>query len=889
MSSLRAWCLRFTGLLGKERKDRELAEELESHLQFHIEDNLRAGMSPGEARRNALIKLGGIEQTKEKYRGQRGFPIIESLLQDIRFAVRLLRKNPGFATVAVLTLALGIGANTAIFSVVQGVVLAPLPYRQPDRLVVISLNNLTLKHDTALSYADFLDWQRNARSFQQMAALIWAGQDYNLTGPGRAEHLVGLEVSSDYFSTLGVEPALGREFTSQEDVQGGAPEVIISDRLWRNRFRSSPQVLGKSVTLSGVDYAIAGVLPAGFHFWADADVYTPLGQANRVDLGTRTTHDVACVARLRTDVNILQAQAEMNAVQGNLDQLFPNEERGLETDVVSLKQFVVGDVGATLLLLLGAVGIVLLIAGANVANLLLVRSAVRAREFAVRAALGANRSRIVRQLVTEGVLLSLAGGCFGLALAKWGLHAVLVALPENLPRNDNIRLNAPVLLFTFSISIAVGIVFSLVPALKRSDTELQTSLKEGGRGSPTARHDAQSSLVIVQVSLTLVLLVGAGLLLRTVRHLWEVNPGFDAQHVITFKVALSPAMTKTGTGTHIAFQQLIQRIRQISGVQAADLTTLVPLSGQNNGLAFWIDSRKPESVAEAPRLVGYATGPEYLRVMGIPLLRGRFISPSDTIHSSLVVVIDSALAQAYFPKEDPVGRTISFPGYGPYRIIGVVGHVQHSELGNSSLDNQNQAYAAFYQFTDPSIHAMETSTTVMVRTSLDSAAIMPAIEAAIYQASADQPVYNVQTMQQFVSQSMAPQRFPMILLGAFAALALLLAAVGIYGVISYSVTQRAHEIGIRMALGAQKRDIFRMTIGHGLRLVLAGLAVGVPFTLILIRLLSSFSILLYGVAAGDPATFMAVAALLTVVALAACYVPARRATRVDPMIALRHE
>ena len=788
-----------------------------------------------------------------------------------------------------LTLALGIGANTAIFSVVQGVVLAPLPYREPDRLVVIWLNNLTLKHDTAFSYADFLDWKRDARSFEQMAALIFIAQDYDLTSPGTAEHLDGLEVSSGYFSTLGVKPVLGREFFPQEDVQGGAPVVVISNRLWKERFQGSPQILGKPVTLNGIDYAIAGVLPAEFHFWADADVYTPLGQANLVDLGTRTTHDIACIARLRPDVNIGQAQAEMNTIQEHLDQLFPNEERGLETDVLPFKQFIVGSAGATLLLLLGAVGIVLLIAGVNVANLLLVRSAVRTREFAIRSALGANRKRVVRQLVTESVLLSLAGGSVGLAASKWGLNAVLAVIPENLPRSDNIRVNAPVLLFTLAVSIAVGILFSLVPALRSSKTDLQTSLKEGGGGSTAAHHRTQSTLVIVQMALTLVLLVGAGLLLRTIRHLWEVNPGFDAQHVVTFKVALSPSMTKTGTGTRIAFQQLIERVGQIPGVQAAGLTTLVPLSGQNNGLAFWIDSRKPESVAEAPRLEGYATGPDYLRVMGIPLLRGRYMNQGDTISSSLVVVIDSALAKAYFPNEDPVGQTISFPGYGPYRIIGIVGHVQHSELGNNSPSNRNQAYVAFYQFTDPSIQAMETSTTVMVRTLLDSATIMPAIKAAVHQASGDQPVYNVQTMQQFVSESMSSQRFPMILLGAFAALALLLATVGIYGVISYSVAQRVHEIGIRMALGAEKDKILRMVIRQGLGLALVGLAIGIASALVLIRLLSSFSSLLYGVRPSDPVTFSGVSLLLITVAGFGCYIPARRATRIDPMVALRHE
>ena len=531
-----------------------------------------------------------------------------------------------------------------------------------------------------------------------------------------------------------------------------------------------------------------------------------------------------------------------------------------------------------------------MIACANVASLLLARSAARSHEFAIRSALGAKRTRIVRQLVTESVLLSLAGGGLGLAVAKWGVSPVLAAVPSSLPRIDNIGVNVSVLLFSFGVSIIVGILFGLAPGLKSSNTDLQTSLKEGGRGSTTSHHRAQSSLVIVQTALALVLLIGAGLLFRTIRRLWEVNPGFDAQDVLTFRVGLSPSATKTGPSSRTAYQQLVERLRQIPGVQAADVTVMVPLAQGSNTGPFLVGSQEPTYITEAPRALYYWTGPDYLQTMEIPLLRGRFFTPEDTTKSEPVIVIDSVLANAYFPNIDPVGEAMMIPHWGHVRVIGVVGHVQHWGLGARDQGIENQIYASFYQLPDNwAALPFYRELTVTVRTALDTATVMPAIKAAVYGADSNQTVYAVQTMQEIVAGSMSSQRFPMILLGGFALLALLLASVGIYGVISYSVTQRLHEIGVRMALGAERQDICRLIIGEGLRLALAGVAIGGAAALILTRLLSSFSHLLYGVGTSDPATFAAVATLLTVVALAACYIPARRAMRVDPMVALRYE
>ena len=885
MSLLRSLSDGLRSLFRRERVEGELDEGLRGFIEMAAQEKMKEGLSRKDALRVVRLERGSLEITKEVVRTAGWESVVEALWKDLRFAARVLRKNPGFTAVAVLTLALGIGANTAIFSVVQGVVLAPLPYREPDRVVMVWLNNLHLKSITDLSYADFVDWQRGARSFEKMAAYAWRG--FDLSSPGTPEHLQGREISANFFATLGVELAQGREFSAAEDRNGGAPAVIISNSLWRDRFGRSTTTMGKSIVLDGVEATIVGVLPPGFRFGTDdADIYTPIGQRKLVEQNDRTVHNVVCIARLKAGVSMSRAEAEMNTVQETIDRLHPDMEEGLGAKLTPVKEQLVGDVRGTLLLLLGAVGAVLLIACANVANLLLVRTAARTREFSIRSALGAGRGRIVWQLVTESVLLSLFGGVLGLVAAKWGLNAALAAVGSSLPRSENVGLNVSVLLFALGVSIVVGILFGLAPALKSSR---QTSLQEGARGSTAGSHRAQSSLVVIQMALTVVLLAGAGLLFRTIQQLWKANLGFDAHNIITFQVGLSPSATGNGVGVRSAFHQMIERIRQIPGVQSADLSTLVPMSHQVNSLPFWVDSHRPASVAEAPRTLGFITGPDFQRVMGIPLVRGRFISEQDTINAPLVAVIDTELARTYFPDTDPIGRTISFAQVGGYRIIGVVGHVQHWELGFSSPFTDAQSYVSIYQVMDRWMTTIDTWTWIVVRTPLDTSTVLPDIRKAVYGAGSDQPIYNVHTIKQIVSESMSSQRFPMILLGTFAGLALLLASIGIYGVISYSVSQRVHEIGIRMALGADKRDVFRMVVGQGLALALAGLAIGVVGALILTRLLSSFSVLLYGVGASDPLTFTAVSVMLILVAVLACYIPARRAMRVDPMVALRYE
>ncbi len=814
------------------------------------------------------------------------------IFQDVHYALRQLRKSPAFTAIAVLTLALGIGANTAIFSMVQGVVFAPLSFSNPDRLVTVWENNLTLKHAMSASAPDFRDWKRTATSFQQIAA--FTRQSFDLTSPGSAEHLAGKEISSDFFGTLGTKLSFGRDFSPEEDMHGGAPSVIISEHLWSDRFSRSPEVLGKSVTLGGKPYTIVGVLPPRFHFEGDADIYTPLGQEDPLIVNDRTIHPLFCVARLKAGVSIAQAQGEMNSLQENIDRLYPSADRGVGIALLPLKQVVVGDTGRTLLLLLGAVGMVLLIACANVASLMLARSARRSREFAIRAALGANRARLVRQVFTESLLLSAAGGVLGALLAVFATRPLLAILPGFLPRSENINVNVPVLLFTLAVSLAVGIVFGLAPALKSWNYDPQTSLKAESQQSGRSHHQFQNILVIGQFALTLVLLAGAGLLFRTIRHLWEANPGFDTQNIITFKAGLSLSVTSPSTATagakeRVAYQQLIERIRHIPGVRAADLTVLVPLSQTDNAGPFWVGAQQPASIAEAPRASFYWTGPDYLKTMGIALQRGRFFTANDTTKSERVVVIDTVLADTYFRDVDPVDRTIMIPHWGMARVVGVVNHVRHWDMGNTNRYTQNQIYAPFYQLQDAWIPEFRGEVTIAVRTSLGVSTLLPAIKAAVYGGNQAQPIYDIHTMQEIVSQSMSPQRLPMILFIAFAALALLLALVGIYGVISYSMSQRIREIGVRMALGARREDILRMVVGQGLFLALSGLAIGVAAALILTRVLSSFSHLLYGVSVYDPLTFATASVMLIAMAVLASYIPARRAAKVDPMVALRYE
>ena len=877
-------------ILFRRRIYDDLSGEILAHLEEKTEELVAAGMSRKNAAAAARREFGNITQIESDGREVWQWPTIESFFDDLRFALRMLRKSPGFAAVAIATLALGIGANTAMFSVVDGVLLSPLKFPDADRLVMVLETNQRFSQDS-ISYPNFLDWQRGSRSFQQMAAYAWQG--YDLTNPGTPEHLNGKNISSGFFNTLGVQMALGREFSPQEDQRGGAPVVLLSNELWKNHFAGEAQVLGESVTLSGTNYTIIGVLPPGFRFGDQiADVYVPIAQGTPLILKDRGSHaGIASIARLRPGISLWQAQSETSTIQDHLDQLYPDANRGTGTTVVPLKQILVGDIGGTLLLLLGAVGLVLLIASANVANLLLARSASRARELAIRSALGASRGRVARQLLTESILLSLAGGSLGVLVAISVIPPLLTAVPGSLPRGESVSVNAPVLWFTFGVCVLAGILFGLAPALKSSNPDVQSTLKEGGRGFTSVHHGAQSTLLVAQMALTLVLLVGAGLLLRTIRHLWESDPGFDTRHLITFKVGMPSSPAEDPQVIRSTFRQLIERIRNIPGVQAADFTGLVPLTGLDADMPFWIGSQKPASLQNAPRLLGWLTGPDYFRTMGIPLLRGRLFNAEDTAKTPCVVLIDSVFSRMYFPDTNPIGQTLSFAftPVGPCEIVGVVGHVKHWGLGGPNGGTQNEMYFPLYQDPDPWVAPNYSDLTVVVRTPLDVATLIPALKSAVFAEGNIQPIYNVQTMQEIASRSMSSQRFPLILLGTFAALALLLASVGIYGVISYSVAQRVQEIGIRMTLGAEKQTIFRMVTGHGLRLALFGLALGTVAALTLTRMLVSFSHLLFGVSANDPATFGVVSLILAGVAVLACYIPARRAMRVDPIVALRCE
>jgi predicted permease len=884
--------MKWNGWLKRRKWEQQMDAEFHFHLENQVNDYIRQGLNREEAELRARRDFGAIELAKDECRDQRALEPFDRFLRDVRYALRSLRKTPTYTAAAILTLALGIGANTAIFTTLDGVVLKPLPYRDPGRLVIVALFNRSLKYSTYLSYPDFLDWQRDARSFEQMAALKSAG--FDLTNPGSPEHIAGYEVSSGFFSTLGVNLALGHFFSPKDDRIGGMPAAIISNRLWQERFHGNPSVIGNSITMSGAGYTIVGVLPPTFRFEEQsADVFTPIGRSDPVFTNDRTVHNILCLARLAPGVSLRQAQAQMNTLQEQIDQLNPTTEKGQATSVIPLKQMLLGDIGDTLLLLLGAVGLVLTIACANVANLLLARSAARTREFAVRRALGASRTQIIQQLLTESLLLSLAGGVLGLAVAKLGLKMVLYAAPGSLPRAGDIGLSASVLLFTLGVSTMVGVLFGLVPAIKQGNADLQADLKEGGRGSTTGHQRTQDILAIAQFALALVLLSGAGLLFRTIHNLWTANPGYQTQHVITFHVGLSPSTTQTPFSTRAAYRQLTGRIRAIPGVEAADLTALVPLGRGDNSGPFWIGPHQPASMAEIPRATYYPAGPDYPRTMLIPLLRGRFLTEADNVHSELVALIDSTLARTYFPNRTPLGQTITIPHWGEARavtarIVGVVGHVEQHGV-DSPEHEKPQIYYCFYQLPDEGLPIFRNEVMFVVRTPLDPAAVMPAIKRAIYGASGDQPVYDIRSMGDLLSHSMAHQSFPMILLSGFAVLALVLATVGIYGVVSYSTAQRLPEIGIRMALGATRSDVLQMLIRRGIRLAFIGVAIGVFASVILGRLLSGFSHLLYGVRSTDPLTFVVVSLCLLVTALCACYIPAHRAAHLDPMSVLRHD
>jgi predicted permease len=818
---------------------------------------------------------------------------MNALFQDLKFGLRMLAKNPGFTAVAVLTLALGIGANTALFSVVNGVLLNPLPYPEPNQLVTLHESKPNFPTGS-ISYPNFLDWQRGNHTFSSMA--IARGYGFTLTGAGEPEQVRGEFMSSDFFPLLGVEPLIGRTFAPGEDEIGAAPIALISAGFWKRKFGTDPEILGKSLTLDGRSYTIVGVIPASFDLllksFSPKEVYIPIGQWDHHGLKIREAGlGIHGIGRLKPGVSLQQARADMDRVTRNLATAYPDADKGISAGIIPFREDMVGDIQPFLLVLLAAVGFVLLIACVNVANLLLARSAGRQREFAVRAALGASPRRVIRQLLTESVPLALAGGGLGIVLAAWGTQAALKVLPAALPRASEIGIDARVLIFTVAASVLAGILFGLAPALKISNPNLQETLKEAGRGTSGAHHRTQGLFVVIEMATALVLLIGAGLMTRTLARLWGVNPGFDPNHVLTFGLSLPPGMKKASPDAiRAAYREFDSKLGSTPGVQAVSLSWgAIPMDSEDDE-QFWIEGQpKPSNENDMNWALEYTVEPDYLRVMRIPLERGRFFTPQDNEHSPAVAVIDDVLARKYFPTENPIGKRINLHEYydQPAEIVGVVGHVK--QWGLDSDDTQSlraQLYHPFMQLPGNVMALSPLGIGVLVRSEGAAAALFTSLRHTNQQMNNEQIIYGAQTMNEVIADSLAARRFSMILLGSFALLALFLASVGIYGVLAYLVGQRTHEIGIRMALGASRSDVLRLVVGQGAKMALLGVALGLVAAMGLTRLMSD---MLYGVSATDPLTFIAVAILLILVALLACYIPARRAMKIEPMEALRYE
>jgi putative ABC transport system permease protein len=804
---------------------------------------------------------------------------MNNLLQDLRYAVRTMFKQPGFTAVAIIALALGIGANTAIFTVVNGVLLRPLPYDHPDQLVW--LWDTPPQLGTApTSLPDFLDWRDQNQSFEHLAAYV-SGNMFADAGDGVRDTTVGL-VTPETFALFRVSPILGRTFTDEETQPGRYRVAVLSQAMWKSRFGSDPNVLGQTIQLSGAAYTIIGVLPAGFSFPNDAQLWRPLP----IDPKTlnRGPHYLRVVGRLKPQVSLAQAQAEMSAIAERLAQQYPEKIAGHGIKLDLLSDVVIGDIRPALFVLLGAVGFVLLIACANVANLLLARSGARQREIAVRTALGASRGRIVRQLLTESIVLSFIGGAFGLLAAVWGVDSLVSMSPDTIPRAREIAIDPRVASFTLLISIATGVLFGLAPALQVSKPDLTDALKESGRSTAGVRRNRlRNLLVIAEVALSLVLLVGAGLMIRSFERLSYIDPGFKPARVLTMGVSLLPNKYPEDERVGLLVSQLVERSTAAPGVLSAGAISDLPLSGSNTSDSFTIEGRPAVAKVDEPSTEYRVVTPHYFESMSIPLLAGRDFSDADTRQSPNVAIINEAFARRHFAGEEPLGHRLKLQGQqrDPLLIVGVVGNVR-----DFGLDEQPTPglYVPYLQ--DPLSETYKRSMTIVARTKSDPGAAAEPLRAELTAFDKSLPVYSIKPMTEYLRDSLSRRRFNMVLLSIFGGVALLLAAVGIYGVISYGVTQRIHEIGIRMAVGAQSRDILKLVVGQALVLTLAGVAVGLAAALALTRLMTS---LLFEVSATDPLTFSAISVLLTVVALAACFVPARRATKVDPIIALRYE
>jgi len=872
-------------------REAEIVEELAQHLDDRYKELLASGNTPGESSRAALAELSESELLARELRrvertvarepvvlGSRRKNMIGDLWQDLRYGARSLRKNPGFTAIAVITLALGIGANTAIFSVVNGVLLRPLPYPEPDRLVMVYGFSLQAAQEKSpLCAADFLDLKSQNDVFESVAG--FSSNRFNYTGGESPEQIEGAWVTADFFSTLGVQPALGRAFLPEEDLPKTPQTVVIGDGFWRRHLGSNPNVIDQQITLNARAFTIIGVMAPGFLF---PEKETELWAAERLAPTRRGPYYIWVLGRLSPGATLERAQSEMDMIARRVQDQIKSPTRDWTWSSISLAERIVGKIRPALLVLLAAVFFVLLIACANIANLLLARATAREKEMSVRIALGASRARLLRQLLTESLLLAAVGATAGLPLAIWGVHLLVALSPADFPRLQEVSIDGGVFVFTLLAAVVCGLIFGLAPALQSSRINLNESLKEGGRGADgSGRRRLRSALVVTEIAFSLMLLVGAGLMVKSFMKLQSVNPGFKPNHILTMHLTLPRARYDSNEKINNYNRQLIERVTAVRGVEAAGLSISLPPDNLDVSDNFSIEGKPRPSGSSELSVPIVFTSPEYFTALGVPLLQGRGFNATDKEGSPLVVIINQTLAERYFPGESPIGKRLKIGGAERPRnpwmeIVGVVGDVKYS-----GLDAQPEP--AYYI---PLAQNVWGAAYLVVRASVNPTGLTPAIREQIWELDKDIPIANLATMDQLLAESVAQPRFRTLLLGIFAALALVLASVGIYGVISYSATQRTHEIGIRMALGAQARDVMTLVIRQGLILALIGVAIGLAASFALTRLMES---LLFEVSTTDQATFAGVAALLVAVAMLACWIPARRASRVDPMTALRHE
>lgn len=876
--------LRLQSLLRRGRVDRELDDELRFHVERAIAANVAAGMSREEARFAAFREFGGVDQIREQCADMRRVSWLQDFAQDVRYGFRMLRKAPGFTAVAILTVALGIGANTAIFSVVYGVLLQPLPYRNPSRLVVLNETNPKVG-TVSVSYPNFLDWRAQSHAFSHMAAV--RGVEFSLAGVTQPENISGDAVSPTFLSMLGVHPFLGRDFDPSEEKSGTAPVVLLSYALWQSHLGGDPNAVGRTVTLDGRSFTIAGVLPPNFRSVDKTDVLEPIGvwatgNTDATERGARG--DLVVIGRLAPGVTLAQARAEMDGIATRLASEYPLANDQCGVTLQPIRDAFVGDMRPAILVLFGAVMFVLLIACANVANLFLVRGAGRTKEIALRIAFGASRGRIVRQMLTESFVLALLGGALGLALAVGGIRGMGWLIPADMLSGVAISLNGAVLLFAAASVVLAAFVFGLAPATHSTRPDVQSELKEGARtiSAGTEQGKLRSALAIAEVSLALVLMAGAGLMTKSLYRLLSVNPGFRTDRVLTMEMDLRTQQYATDSAIRNFWQQVLDRVRTLPGVQSSAVATVVPFTDSHSRADVTIEGMPLPRPGSWPHPDYHIVSSGYMTTLGVPLLRGRTFTDADNENAPLVGMINTKLAREFFAHQDPIGKRFTFghaTAANPPKWITIVGMVGDTKLYGLANPSRLEVYVPFRQEAARDMH-------LLVKSAVDPTALISSLRGAVASIDKDQPVFAISTMTQLRSDSTSTRRITLILLGAFSGLALVLATIGIYGVISYSVAQRTHEIGIRMALGAQHQNVLRMVLGRGGKIALAGIAIGLVAAFGLTRLMSS---LLFSVNASDPATFAAVALLLALVALLACYIPARRAMRVDPMVALRHE